>query len=86
MTTTCLCTKPILNGTALSYVVTLTTQNEDDVTISVSHGINQADGDLISADWVQVRSQLPSPEHLDALLNQRYGSFVYDSAAARWRQ
>ncbi len=86
MTTTCLCTQPILNGTASAYIVTLTTKNEDDVFLSVSHGVEQADGELVPADWLQVRSQLPFPEHLDALLNQRYGTFVYDSAAARWRQ
>jgi hypothetical protein len=86
MTTTCFCTNPILNGTALHYIVTLTTKNEDDATLSVSHGTNEPDGDLVAADWLHVRSQLPLPENLDALLNQRYGTFVYDSAAARWRQ
>jgi hypothetical protein len=86
MTTTCFCTNSILDGTALSYVVTLTTKNEDDITISVSPGTDEPEGDLVAADWSQVRSQLPFPEHLDALLNQRYGTFVYDSGAARWRQ
>jgi hypothetical protein len=66
--------------------VTLTTKNEDDATISVSHGADETGADLVAADWSHVRGQLPLPEHLDALLNQRYGTFVYDSAAARWRQ
>ena len=86
MTTTCFCTNSVINGTALNYILKLTTQNEDDVTISVSDGIDQQDSDLVSADWAKVRTQLPFPEHLDALLNQRYGTFVYDSAASRWRQ
>jgi hypothetical protein len=86
MTTTCFCTNSILDGTALSYVVTLTTKNEDDITISVSPGTDEPEGDLVAADWAHVRGLLPEPEHLDALLNQRYGTFIYDSAAARWRQ
>jgi hypothetical protein len=86
MITTCFCTNAILNGTALAYIVTLTTKKEDDATISVSHGTNEPDSELVAADWPRVRSLLPLPEHLDALLNQRYGTFVYDSAVSRWRQ
>ena len=86
MTITCFCTNPILNGTATHYIVTLTTKYEDDATVLVSHGTDEPDGELVAAEWSHVRSLLPLPENLDALLNQRYGTFVYDSTAARWRQ